>query len=72
MHGKSRCAVSEKDLVAPLQLLHDFGVIQDENRGGGHRAGVLEDINLATPDSSLSSTVGRLYPRVSELSDEPV
>lgn len=64
--------MSEQDLAAPLQLLHDFGVIQDEDGGGGHGAEAPEEGNLSTPGAALRSTAGRLYPRVNEFSDEPV
>lgn len=67
--GAERLCVSEQDLVAPLQLLHDFGVMQDDEGvddeegsmdGGGSSGGRRP----AAATSPLRPPLARVYPRV--------
>lgn len=62
--------MSEQDLVAPLQLLHDFGMMQDdegvdEDGESARRDGSSGGRGAAAATSPLGLPVARVYPRVS-------
>lgn len=64
--GAARSTVSEEDLVAPLKLLHDFGVMQDDDAGQADQSSGTYDANspMEAATHPKNATARRVYPRV--------
>lgn len=65
-NGPARSSVSEEDLVAPLKLLHDFGVMQDDDAGQADQSADAygSSSSMAAAKHPTDTTVTRVHPRV--------